>query len=272
MSGNQDGLCCICGLHGKLSFEHVPPRAAFNDQRIFEANIDTMLKGKWSVGERPTEGRYAQRGSGRYSLCNKCNNDTGSWYGASYVEVAKRAMTLLYMSSGNLSLAYPYSMWPLRFLKQIVVMFFSACGPELQKGNPALVRFVLNKEEQQFPDRIKIYAYLHHPTKSSIIRQSGLSGVVTPSGAHVFSEIAFPPFGLILSIDRPPIDRRLCELTHLAEHRFSTKRDVYLKLPVFPVTTPLPGDFRTEEDVRRDMVENNRLGSLHLNQPIPELG
>lgn len=271
MAANQDGICCICGTEGKLSFEHVPPKAAFNDQGIFEANIETMLNGKWSIGEKPTEGKHAQRGAGRYSLCIKCNSDTGGWYGASYVEVARRAMTLLHASNGNLSLAYPYSMWPLRFLKQIVVMFFSACGPGLQKANPALVRFVLNKEERQFPSRVRIYAYLHHPTESTVFRQSGLSGVMTPSGVHVFSEIAFPPFGLIMSIDHPPIEPRLCDITHLAEYSFFARRDLYLKLSVFPVTTPLPGDFRTVENVKRDVVENNRLGSVHLNQPIPEL-
>jgi hypothetical protein len=65
------------------------------------------------------------------------------------VQVAKQAMTLLHASSGNISLAYPYRMWPLRFLKQIVVMFFSACGPSLQEKNPDLVRFALNRDERQ---------------------------------------------------------------------------------------------------------------------------
>jgi hypothetical protein len=66
------------------------------------------------------------------------------------VQVAKQAMTPLHASSGNISRAYPYRMWPLLFLKQIVVMFFSACGPSLQVKNPDLVRFALNRDERQF--------------------------------------------------------------------------------------------------------------------------
>jgi hypothetical protein len=55
----KTGQCCICGVEGELSFEHVPPRAAYNDQRIFEANIQAMMKedeagrkarGKWVQG------------------------------------------------------------------------------------------------------------------------------------------------------------------------------------------------------------------------------
>jgi hypothetical protein len=144
MATDKKGVCCICGTEGKLSFEHIPPRAAFNDNRIFEADIDALMNGKWTPGSEPTEGKYAQRGAGRYSLCGKCNNDTGTWYGKAYVDVAKQAMSRLYASSGTMSLAYPYGMYPLRFLKQIVVMFFSACGPGLQERNPNLVRFVLN--------------------------------------------------------------------------------------------------------------------------------
>jgi hypothetical protein len=178
-------------------------------------------------------------------------------------------MTLLHASSGNMSLAYPYPMWPLRFLKQIVVMFFSACGPSLQEKNPDLVRFALNRNERKIPRHIQIYAYLHHPTESTVIRQSGLTGVLKDGKEHMFAEIAFPPFGLIMSIDRPPIDSQLCEITHLNEYSYMTRDIVYLKLPVFAVTTWFAGDFRTVDKVNRDVTENRRLGSIHLNQPMP---
>src|SRR5215467_7970637 len=91
---SQFGECCICGVTGKLTFEHVPPRAAFNDRRIFEAHIQSLLEGKWAPGG-DIQGRYAQLGAGRYSLCGKCNNDTGGWYGPSYVDFARQAMVLL---------------------------------------------------------------------------------------------------------------------------------------------------------------------------------
>ncbi|MDP2411178.1 MAG: hypothetical protein Q8M26_12955 [Pseudolabrys sp.] len=220
MSKVVQGTCCICGRIGKLSFEHIPPAAAFNDRRIFEADINALLAGKWSPGERVEEGKYKQRGAGRHSLCEKCNSDTGSWYGATYVDVARQAMILLHASQGSISLAYPYRMYPLRFLKQIAVMFCSACGPDFQKGNADLVRFILNQDERSIPNRLRFYIYLHHPKESKCIRQVGLTSMLVGRKQHFFSEIAFPPFGLIMSIDHPPVHDKLCEITHLKEFSY----------------------------------------------------
>jgi hypothetical protein len=265
------GKCCICGSTGKLTFEHVPPRAAFNEHRVFEADIKKLMEGKWGLGEKPTEGAYKQKGAGRYSLCGKCNNDTGAWYGESYVQVAKQAMLLLYRSRGNLSLAYPYAMYPLRFLKQVVTMFFSACGPSLQEGEPDLVRFVLNRSSRQLPHKFQFFAYLHHP-ESAAMRQSGVTGVVKgPGKVHLFSEIAFPPFGLIMSIGgHPPIDHRVCEITHLNQYTYRAWEIIYMPLPVLHVTTVLPGDFRTVDEVNRDIASNRKVGEMLLDAPLPK--
>lgn len=165
---DNTGECCICGNVGKLTFEHVPPAAAFNDRRVFQAKIDELLGGKWIPGEPMTRGKYVQRGAGRHSLCGKCNNDTGAWYGTPYVDFARQAMVLLHRSDGKMSLAYPYRIFPLRVLKQIVVMFFSACGHGLRKAHPELVKFVLDRERS---DRSGRYPILGVPAR--------------PSGIHV---------------------------------------------------------------------------------------
>jgi hypothetical protein len=87
---------------------------------------------------------------------------------------------------------------------------------------------------------------------------------------HLFAEIAFPPFGLIMSIDRRPIRPDLCDIPHLNQYKFRTWDIVYLKLPVFPVTTWLPGDFRTVDKVKRDVEENRQVGSIFLGDKISE--
>ena len=252
-----------------MTFEHVPPRAAFNDHGVFEADIKKLLEEKRTPGETPTDGTFKQKGAGRHSLCGKCNNNTGAWYGESYVQVAKQAMFLLYRSRGNLSLAYPYGMFPLRFLKQVATMFFSACGPGLQRKNPDLVRFVLNRDVRELPHRFQFFAYLHHP-ESAAIRQSGLTGVIKGSGTHLFSEIAFPPFGLIMSVDgQPPIDHKVCNITNLSQYGYRAWDIIYLQMPVLHVTTVLPGDFRTVDEVNRDMTDNRKVGDILLNAPVP---
>ncbi len=62
-----------------------------------------------------------------------------------------------------MSLAYPYRVFPLRVLKQIVVMFFSACGPEFRKAHPELVQFVLDRERRLLPGNVQIWTYLLDP-------------------------------------------------------------------------------------------------------------
>jgi hypothetical protein len=274
---NSDGLgdwldneCCICGYAGKLSFEHVPPKAAFNDRGVFQAHIDDLLAGKWLPGEPLARGKYIQRGAGRHSLCSKCNNNTGAWYGQAYVDFARQAMALLVRSNGKMSLAYPYGVFPLRVLKQIAVMFFSACGPSLRKAHPELVKFVLNREQRYFPSDTQIWAYLHDPENSTAVRQSGLTGRMTTDGKQaLFSEIAFPPFGLILSFDAVPVEQNLCNLTYFNLYGVNAWEVEYLKLPVLPVVSYFPGDFRTVDEIKKTAEENERLGSYHLDVPMP---
>ena len=86
---------------------------------------------------------------------------------------------------------------------------------------------------------------------------------------HVFSEIAFPPFGLIMSVSGDPVNLDLCNITHFSHYKFIQWDIVYMKLPVFAVNTWFPGDFRTVDDVKRDVNENRKVGSLFLNPQIP---
>lgn len=263
------GECCICGVVGKLTFEHVPPEAAFNDRKVFHAKIEELLGGKWTPGEPIERGKQSQRGAGRYSLCAKCNNDTGSWYGTPYVDFARQAMVLLDRSGGKMSLAYPYGIFPLRVLKQICVMFFSACGPSLRKTHPDLVKFVLDRERRLLPRGISVWAYLHDPSESTSSRQSGVTGMMSLGGSsHLFSEIAFPPFGLIMSFSEEPVHKDLCNIGHFGETTINTWDIYYLKLPVFPVVSFFPGDFRTVDELKATVGENRKIGSYFLDSTL----
>jgi hypothetical protein len=137
------GICHICGQEKKLSFEHVPPRAAFNDRPVLRTAFEDFL-----CSENPDEikGEIQQRGAGAHTLCEKCNSDTGSWYGGPYAKWASQAMQLIIETRGKPSLGYSFNLFPLRVLKQIICMFFSANSPQYQALNTDLVRFVLNRE------------------------------------------------------------------------------------------------------------------------------
>ena len=118
------GKCHICGKQGKLSFEHVPPRAAFNNcPAVYKELVEVINKDPGNYFDE--KGNTSQRGFGAYTLCEKCNNDTGSWYGDAFVGWAHQGMEIFTYTQGFPSLYYAFRIYPLQLIKQIVCMFFS---------------------------------------------------------------------------------------------------------------------------------------------------
>jgi hypothetical protein len=157
-------------------------------------------------------------------------------------------------------------------LKQVVCMFFSVNGPAFHARHLDLVRFVLNKESRDFPDDVRIYAFY---TFSNRMRMAGVSGVVTGlsssrSRTHVFSEITFPPFGLVLTFDGiPPTEAGFCEISGFSRFNYMDWRDgITMKLPLMPIYTGFPGDYRTRDKTLADFQENRaRAAQSHRGRP-----
>ena len=247
------GICHLCGVHGKLSFEHVPPEAAFNDRRILHTAFEKILA---SDDLDKVRGKTHQRGAGAHTLCEKCNNDTGSWYGGAYADWAHQAMAILIGTSGKPSLSYPFNLFPLRALKQVVCMFFSVNGPQFQQHSPDLVRFVLNRESRIFPPRYRVYVFY---TASDRSRAAGITGVLQGLGSgksqiHVFSEVTFPPFGFVMTPNGgQAIEPSFCEISSFSPFEYNDWRaGVSMRLPVMPIYTAFPGDYRTRDQTLAD--------------------
>jgi hypothetical protein len=85
-----DGYCHLCGRYGKLSFEHVPPEAAFNGRPV---RVRTGMQ-VVTVDPDDERGKTNQRGAGAHTLCEPCNTTTGSWYGSAYVDWAFQSLHL----------------------------------------------------------------------------------------------------------------------------------------------------------------------------------
>ena len=63
------GNCRICGKPAKLSFEHVPPQAAFNNHRVVGKHIFDLIN-KHLDEYTARNGHISQRGAGAYTLCS----------------------------------------------------------------------------------------------------------------------------------------------------------------------------------------------------------
>jgi hypothetical protein len=245
-----DGQCHICGNVGALSFEHVPPRSAFNDRPIIRIAMEKVMRDGLDV-ERT--GKTDQRGSGAFSLCHKCNNDTGGWYARAFADWCHDGYDILERTNGG-STGFQidaHDIYPLRVLKQIVTMFFSVNSPDFAGDHPDLVKFVLDKEHKYLNPRYRVAAYFN-PIGG--LRRAPLSTLydIFSRRRSYFSEIAHFPFGYVLAIDSELSDDRLFDITHFSRHEYSERRWVTMWLPVLATHMPWPGDYRPESQIRRE--------------------
>jgi hypothetical protein len=242
------GICHICGNSDELSFEHSPPKKAFNDSPLFYAEIESLINGEV---ENP-RGKIQQRGAGAYTLCERCNNLSGKWYGGAFVEMAKQGMIYLQSARASGRVYLSFAIYPLRVIKQVVCMLMSANAPSFQRVQPELARFVLNRDAKHIPDHIRIYTCF---TASDRSRSSGVSAIFSQSqsgsfNAYTISEVTFPPFGFVATFECKIHDDRLVDITHFADNfDYDDRHAAWLLLPVLPIFTYRPGDYRSRDEV-----------------------
>jgi hypothetical protein len=63
------------------------------------------------------------------------------------------------------------------------------------------------------------------------------------------SEIAFPPLGYLMTIESIPPDNRLIDISFMARFHYHDWKHIALRLPVLPIYTFIPGDYRDREHV-----------------------
>ena len=256
-SRRKTGTCHICGSHGELSFEHVPPKSAFNDKPVLIADFDKL------IGRPPGQeyrGRVQQKGAGAYTLCERCNSVTGKWYVPAFANWCYQAMAILIQSKGKPTLYYYHWLHPLRVIKQVLVMFFSANGVEYSAKHPELVDFVLNRDRKYLPPMYRIFVYYN---VEGMMRSTGIiAHWNTRFGRSVVSsELSFPPFGYVQTFGRAPLEPRLFEISHFADYGYYDWEPIELRLPVLPTHSPFAGDYRNLEQWKADYARDTAKAS-----------
>jgi hypothetical protein len=130
-------------------------------------------------------------------------------------------------------------------------MFFSVNSPEFREGHPYLEKFVMNRHLRGLPPEIRLFCFLHQGPMSRQIGVAGMAGLGTGE-TTVLSEIAFPPYGYVLCFSSKPPDERLIDITIFANAGLDDRREFHLRLPVLPVNTAFPGDYRSADQVQRE--------------------
>lgn len=232
------GECHLCGKEGKLTFEHVPPKKANNNERarlltgreIF--NIDKIKKGK-SL-------RYInqQQGAGWYSLCAECNNNTGDWYASEYIKFANNIGYILTneIKSSDIKGIEINSnkLYFQRIIKQILCMFLSTTQPNKLNEIEDIRRFILDKNNKDFNDKkYRIGMYL---LKKYEISHSGIiQMLVEENGKLIIRKIAIMnlyPLGFILEIEpfREKELEEIVDITNLTKLEYDEMIEVRIPL------------------------------------------
>jgi hypothetical protein len=235
------GACHLCGIYGPLSFEHVPPRAAFNDRPVLRYTFEQVLNSR--LGQPIEGGTVSQKGAGAYTLCGRCNNNTGSWYGKHFVAWCHQGMEILQRTGGKPSLIYLNYVFPLSIIKQVATMFFSLHTEKFREKNQELEYFVLDRERRFLSRRYRFFVYFNIEGNTRYSSTAAVANVYT--GWHrAFAELTYPPYGYILTFgDDAPHDD-MFEITHFARFPYEHFEVMELRLPVLPTHGPMPGDYR----------------------------
>ena len=261
MAKSHFGKCALCGEEKELTFEHIPPRAAFNTKPARPVHLMSILSQKnkypWDTKGLPYDN--LQKGMGKYSLCKDCNNLTGTYYGEEYKKLAYLAARVISDSKTSHHSSVRFKcIYPLRFIKQVCSMF---CSVEPDNRNlDELRHFVLDKDATSIDTaRYKISMYF---TDSELIKFTGMNVVVKIGSSKpiLVSELTVPPMGFLLyySIDANTMFEGV-DITPLSNFGYDDAIDVDIPVDIREMHNAFPLDYRSKDEIIQAINEAEKI-------------
>lgn len=252
------GICRLCGEETDLSFEHVPPRTTFNkNTRYTSIDFEEYIKIKNPLKETP-KGKKKQGGIGYNSFCKSCNSFLGSNYVPAYKRWVQGGFEILKNAEFYSHKYVIKEIEPLKILKHIISMFLAINGEWYLESYPELADFVSKPESKSLPDNYKIFSYI---TRAEKLRYMGhvMHGNLALGTSINCSEIAFPPYGYVLTIDFGDKIQYLNDITKFKEFDLTQKTDLKINMFQLPTYIPFPLDYRTQKQVEKDIEKNVKI-------------
>ena len=256
------GVCHICGKYDNLTFEHIPPKKAFNFTRAKLITGDEIIKTIADETRLPWDYsnlnyKNEQRGVGIYSLCSSCNNLTGSLYGEEYI---KFAYTIDKLLKGKDKIdkqtvgIYIEEVYLSRIAKQILSMFCSTYSG-FAKTYPIVKELILNRNKtlNDF-SKFRITMFL---LKEYKIGYTGLNAMYTGGEIITVVEIDAYPFGFILELD-PKSQSTDLDITNFLSYKYDEKFNIKFGINFHERNIIFPTDFRTKEEILKCQEENRK--------------
>jgi hypothetical protein len=166
--------------------------------------------------------RGGREGTERGGKCYVPESQEWAHVGADIVEEVQQHPQHDDLVAVNLTMRRSY---PVRFVKQVVLMLLAINPAEFAAAHEPLRAFVLGREAQGLPGRYRIFLGLYdHPVARHAgcyhpvcVDENGITGFAA-------TDILYPPYSYTLTIDEPTEASRDGEITHLAERSDTTSR------------------------------------------------
>ena len=272
--GSDIGYCVICGQHGKLTRDHVPPKACNNKD-------DTILQLFNNEGRKT----HSQGGTWFKTLCTQCNSGLlGDKYDPELVYLSNEITNLaLSLSARRLILPSQKSIIikPQKIARAIIghILAANSVGKdglldEVRNGihkspfSDALRYYFLN-ETASLPDNIDIYFWVY-PSRRQVVIKNGMivKGILRGNNKGFLGHIIkFLPLGFWILIDKPNnIPIRLSNLVPNKNMDINESYQMSVKL------TGLPSLYFPESPENEDddhiLLLNNNLASIGIPKPV----
>ncbi len=253
------GPCRICGQIAELTREHIPPRSAFNKERVVHTAGEELFED--GIMTEPSAGTYIQGGLSGYVLCTSCNNFTGTNYVRAYQEwVREAAGCIFHIHDNQLSLdeidaldghhpvdATFRQAYPARFIRQVIAMMLCISGgPDLSTRYPDLRELALGGTPRQLPDPLKIYLDLYAGPVARFAGGKFGQGIIRNGVPRWILQLSFPPLSLLMILDGPPDPSLGCDITWFTECDLDQCEDIeFTEFIIGFGHSAAPTDFRT---------------------------
>lgn len=244
----SSGICRLCGENKELSFEHIPPKSAFNSQTTYrEVAFD-----EWANLDNPFDhkprGKVIQGGTGFHALCRDCNSFLGREYVTAYQRWASIFMEASLTQTEVIELS-ALSIQPLRILKQIIAMLVCINDKWYLKEYPDLAKFLKDPFSNELPENYRIFLYIKGAGNFRFKTHSTISD---PSyGILNMTELAFAPFGYILTFDYQGVFPNMAEITSFKTYPPEENFNLSFALKRLSTWLPMQLDYRSREEIVR---------------------
>jgi hypothetical protein len=245
----QNGICRICKRRTELSFEHIPPKAAFNKYTKFRSiPFLEYVENSHKEDYKPTA-KLQQGGLGEYCLCRSCNSFLGNNYVPEYFKMTQIGISVFKNKTFEKVIFTTENISPLRFLKQVLAMFICINDSNFTDKEQELLTLIKDTKEKNLPSKFRVFMYLNN-----VGQFRNLTKMFTNTHGYV-NELTFPPFGFVLSMDTNYLFP-LTEITHFKNLDESYKGEVRFELLNLPTHLPFPVDYRTQEEINETIRKN----------------